>query len=121
MRFPDRARGTGAARSRRRHRVAASLLCAAFALAGSASPRGLQQPSQAGELPPLGQEIERSLASGESHEWQVDLAASEFFEIIIEPGAFVLGASDEWPGATVTAPDGAIVYESTAPDLILSI
>lgn len=85
----------------------ASLICVAL-LSGSAATA--QQSARVRELPPIGVAAEESLSRGETHEWQLTLAASEFVALAVEP--VVPAELDEWPSIRVTTSDGRVVFES---------
>jgi CHAT domain-containing protein/Tfp pilus assembly protein PilF len=90
-------------------------VAAAVASAAAAQPR-------VRELPPVGGESEQKLASAEADEWRVDLAATEFLLVAIEPLA--RGETDEWPAVTVVAAGAsgdATVFESAAPSVTSGI
>lgn len=71
------------------------------------------------ELPPPGVEREQSLDRGQTDEWRVDLASSEWLTVAIEP--LSVGELDQWPRVVAVAPDGRTVFESAEPSIVLGI
>jgi CHAT domain-containing protein/Tfp pilus assembly protein PilF len=99
----------------RRGGVAAlvSIACVSVGGASAAAEQGGR------DLPAAGQQTERTLAAGAVDEWSVDLAASEFLAVTVEPLA--RGDLDEWPAVAITGADGVTVFESTEPSIVSGV
>jgi CHAT domain-containing protein/tetratricopeptide (TPR) repeat protein len=102
--------------------VGPGVLALLLSIACVAAPAAAGATAQAGrvrELPSLGTALDASLAQGQSDDWQVELAASEFLDITVE--LVTPGESDEWPAVAVTAPGGATLSDSTEPNIVSGI
>src|SRR4029453_9484094 len=96
-----------------------ALLLSIACVAAPAAAGATAQAGRVRELPSLGTALEASLAQGQSDDWQVELAASEFLDITVE--LVTPGESDEWPAVAVTAPGGATLSDSTEPNIVSGI
>jgi hypothetical protein len=90
-----------------------AVLVSLLSLTGAAISADAQQGLR--DLPATNQQADRTLASGAVDEWLVDLAASEFLAVSVEPLA--RGELEEWPAVAVVRADGVTVFESTEPSI----
>src|SRR5262245_33817098 len=102
-----------------RSRGVLSVILAVAFLAASGPHAAVPQTGGSQPLPAEGNDIEQSLARGESREFRMELTVAEFIQITIE--AFAPAETDEWPVVTVTSPDGGTLHESNEPSIASSI
>lgn len=100
-------------------RVTATWLCLSVLVA--TSPVNAEQVGSHLDVPAVGVTLQRHLAAGDAHNWQIELSSSEYVEIVFEPVGIALDDVEEWPHIRVSGPGGAVLYDSVEPHLTAHI